>query len=111
MDFLVLPYLEPCKHSYGGPALFLCLPLSTFYGLLTGLGVSVFGSSQRKYGGVCLIVVSLLTLVITFYWWKQFEDFNDCNSKYVLFYPLILLSVLIGISGTFLANKGVDSLN
>lgn len=99
----VMPYVEPYKYTYGAPAIFLCLPLSTFYGLLTGFAVSILGTSQRKYCGVALLVVAAITSLCTIYWWNQFENAAECNSKYVLFYPLFALSILVGFAGIILS--------
>ena len=105
VEYLVMPFIAPYKYPYGGPAIFLFLPLSTFYGLLTGLATCVFGSTQRRHGGVALIVVAAITVSITTYWWYQFENAAECNSKYVLFYPLFAISILLAFAGAFLTLK------
>jgi hypothetical protein len=85
--------------EYGGPAIFLCLSLSTFYGLLTGLAACVFGSRQRKWGGFSLMIVACVTAVISSYWWLQFE--TEGSAKYVLFLPLFIASLFVGFIGLF----------
>ena len=103
VESLVMPNVEPCKYPYGGPAIFLCLALSTFYGLLIGIASSVFGSKQSKYGGAALVVAATIATTITVYWWFQFENASECSSKYVLFYPLYALNITTGIAGLYFA--------
>ena len=99
VESIVMPKVEPCKFPYGGAAMFMSWPLSTFYGLLTGFAVSVLGTGKPKSCAIALIIVAVVSAVWTTRIWLQFENAAECSSKYVVFYPLFAFSFVVLIAG------------
>lgn len=99
VESFVMPNVDPYKFPYGGAAIFMSWPLSTFYGLLTGFAVSVLGTGKPKSCAIALIIVAVVSAVWTTSIWLQSENAGECSSKYVVFYPLFAFSFVILVSG------------